>query len=152
MQQVVQARTTLEDIVLPDAMVTLAVQLSTEMDVQGHRSDIVILKTARVLAALLEEKKVKKEHLAEAARYALPHRITHTQLTSPGTVLEKLEGALSKVLYGKAESGSVKAEEMDEDPWDDISTQVPGHVAASNTDILFSFLQEKKKLYLTQMN
>lgn len=152
MQQVVQARAALESIVLPEAMISLAVQLSTAMDVQGHRSDIVILKTARVLAALLEEKEVKKAHLAEAARYALPHRITHTQLASPGTILEKLEGALSKVLYDEAESGGVKAEEINDDCWDDISTQVPGHVAASNTDILFSFLEEKKKLYLTQMN
>ena len=107
---------------------------------------------SKVLAALLEDSVVKKEHLAEAARFALPHRITNARIATPGIILEKLEGALSKVLFNESPSDSVKAAENEYDFGEDISTQVPGHMAASNTDMLFSFLEEKKKLFLTQMN
>jgi hypothetical protein len=43
--------------------------------------------------------------------------------------------------------GGLKADEVESDSWDDISTQVPGHVAASNTDMIFSYLEEKKTLF-----
>ena len=151
-RQIVQARSFLEKVRIPGAMIALAVRLSTEVEVQGHRSDIVILKTAKALAAILEKREVEKEHIAEAARFALPHRITNAGIATPGILQEKLEEALSKVIYDEPVPGGLKADEVDSDSWDDISTQVPGHVAASNTDMIFSFLEEKKKLFLTQMS
>ena len=56
------------------------------------------------------------------------------------------------MIYDEPVSGGLKADEVDADSWDDISTQVPGHVAASNTDMIFSFIEERKKLFLTQMS
>ncbi len=52
--------------------------------------------------------------------------------------------------YGKEEDPAAPEEDLE--PWDDISAQVPGSNAASNVDMLFSFLEEKKKLFLMQTN
>ncbi len=150
--QIIQARSKLNEIKIPSEMLELAVRLSTEVHVQGHRSDIAILKTARALAALLETQAIEKAHIAEAARFVLPHRITNIGLATPEILQEKLEEALSKVLGDAPPPQGQEEDDPDEDDWDDISTQTPGSTAASNTDMLFSFLEEKKKLFLTPMN
>jgi len=36
------------------------------------------------------------------------------------------------------------------DDWDDIAEQVPGATAASNVGLLFTFLAEKKKSFLSR--
>ena len=133
-------------------MVELAVILSTEVEAQGHRSDIAIIKTARALAALLEDDEIGQEHILEAARFVLPHRITNIPLTTAERTEEKLEEILTGVLNReKVEKTPTELKEEGE-PWDEISEQVPGAMAASNVDMLFSFLEEKKKLFSMQMN
>lgn len=148
---IIRARSSLGEIKTPDAMVELAVRLSTEVGAHGHRSDIAIVKTAKALAALMEKTEVGKEHIAEAARFVLPHRITNAPLATPEILKEKLEEALSKVMDRKSPE-NVSETGDDTDSWDDICTQVPGATAASNTDMLFSFLKEKKKLFSTLTN
>lgn len=151
-KQVVQARSALDGISIPDGMLDLAVRLSSEVAVQGHRSDIVILKTAKALAALLEKPEVEKAHIAEAARFALPHRITNVPLATPEILQKKLEEALSRVMNNQPAIHHPVEDEIDPEAWDEISTQTPGATAASNTDMFFSFLERKKKLYSTPMN
>lgn len=46
-----------------------------EAGVDGHRSDIVMLKTAKALCAFSGQKVVTMEHVAEAASLVLPHRM-----------------------------------------------------------------------------
>ncbi len=149
-RQIAQARTSLDETLIPDDMVALAVRLSTEVGAQGHRSDIVMLKTARALAAMLENKQVETEHVIEAARYVLPHRMTGAMIATPENLRENLEAALARVL--KKDLNPVRQENTDQlDCWYETSTGVPGPMAISNADMIFSFL-EKKKLFLKQMN
>jgi len=49
-----------------------------ELGVDGHRADIVTLKTARALAAYEDRTKVTGEDVAAAAELALPHRVRRT--------------------------------------------------------------------------
>ncbi len=148
--QIIRARKTLVSVGIPDAMLALAVRLSTEVKVQGHRSDIVILKTARALAAMLEKTEVAREHIIEAARYALPHRIANAPLATPERLQEQLDQALSRVLGNPDVPTRPGPDEVEPD-WDDVSTVVPGPMAISHADMIFSFL-EKKKRFLTPMN
>jgi Mg-chelatase subunit ChlI len=139
-EQVEQARKKLPAIQFSNRMVKLAVQLSLELEIQGHRSDIAILKTARALAALLEDDAIVKDHIIEAARYVLPHRMTHIPLATPEMIQEKLQNALSRIFDQAAGTkDEVPHEIMDDnmDFLDDIVTEVPGAAAATNTDILF---------------
>ncbi len=145
--QVLVAREQIKSISIPHEMIELAVQLSVEVEVQGHRADIAIIKTARSLAAFLEHPEVNQEHIAEAARFVLLHRITTMPLATAGLLEEKLEEILAGVLdKEKLQKSNTSFEEAYE-PWDEISEQVPGANAASNVDMLFSFLEEKKSCF-----
>jgi magnesium chelatase subunit I len=150
--QVLTARELVNSVTIPQEMIELAVQLSVEVEAQGHRAEIAIIKTARSLAAFLENSEVNQDHIAEAARFVLLHRITNIPLATAGLLEEKLEEILTGILdKEKLEKSDTSFEEAYE-PWDEISEQVPGANAASNVDMLFSFLEEKKKLFSMPMN
>ena len=131
-------------------MIRLAVQLATDVEAQGHRADIAIIKTARALAAFLEKSSVGPEHIAEAARFVLLHRITNMPLASVGLLEERLEELLAGMLGGDQPDDSDRPIEEPEASWDEVDEQVPGSTAASNVDMMFFFLEEKKKLFLKQ--
>ncbi|WP_208599542.1 ATP-binding protein [Desulfospira joergensenii] len=148
---ILQSKGSFDGIQVPDEMLDLAVRLSMEVAAHGHRADVAMIKTAKALASMLEKQVVEKEHIIEAARFVLPHRMTDLHLATPEMLREKLEEVLSKVMDGKtAETPSFATE--DSDDWDDISMQTPGATAASNVDMLFSFFEEKKKLFLKPMS
>ena len=150
--QILTARKTVPEVKVSAEMIEIAVQLSTGVEVQGHRADIAIIKAARALAAFMEDNTVNQAHVAEAARFVLLHRITNIPLATADHLEKKLEELLAGVLdREKVEKSADKIEEEFE-PWDDISEQVPGANAASSVDMLFSFIEEKKKQSLTQMN
>ncbi len=151
-KQILEARGRLKSVKIPQKMVELAVTLSSAVRVQGHRSDIAIIKTARALAAFLENQEIREDHIFAAARFVLPHRTSRSMLATSENTTKSLEDTLAQFEnnYGKEEDPAAPEEDLE--PWDDISAQVPGSNAASNVDMLFSFLEEKKKLFLMQTN
>ena len=153
-RQIAQARGRLDGIEVANTMIDLAVRLSTAVEAQGHRAEIAILKTAKAMAAILEQSRVESAHIAEAARLVLPHRITQVALATPEMLAQTLEEALRRELDGQLTPARPTAQDSSPDDWEDedISTEVPGSWAASNTDMIFSFLEDKKKLFLTPMN
>ena len=50
------------------------------MGVDGHRADIIMLKSAKALAACNGRKEVRKEDIHTAAELALPHRVRRQPL------------------------------------------------------------------------
>lgn len=58
-----------------DGMLELAARLSIEMDVDGHRADIGLIKTASTIAALKGREDVTADDMLEAAALVLPHRM-----------------------------------------------------------------------------
>ena len=151
-QQVIAARKSVPSVSIPNQMIRLAVQVASEVEAQGHRAEIAIIKTARALAAFLEKQRVERDHIAEAARYVLLHRITNMPLASAGLLEERLEEILAGTVENKKPDASDGSFEDPEEGWDEIEEQVPGSTAASNVDMMFSFLEEKKKLFLRQMS
>jgi len=142
--QVRTARSLLLDTSVPEEMVTMAVALSAEARAQGHRAEIGIIKTARALAAFLEAGRVGPEHIIEAARFVLPHRITTLSFATGDQLDEALEDIFKKVLddeqvpeQGTADTGI--------DEWEDLDKTVPGANAASHVGMIFTFMAEKKK-------
>lgn len=151
-KQIFEARRGLNSVKIPPKMVEFAVTLSSAVQVQGHRSDIAIIKTARALAALLENQEIGKGHILEAAKFVLPHRISTIMLATSENTTKSLEDTLAQFDSNYEKEDNSTALEEDTEPWDDFSEQVPGSNAASNVDMLFSLLEEKKKLFLTQTN
>lgn len=143
--QILAARSALDGVEIPGDMVELAVALSTEVRAQGHRAEIGIIKAARALASFLECDKVGPEHVIEAARFVLPHRITTLSFATSEQIDEKLEEIFARVLDQEQSTVVASVGEGSVDEWDDIDEQVPGSTAASNVGMLFTFLAEKKK-------
>jgi Mg-chelatase subunit ChlI len=149
--QIVTARSLINGVTIRKEMIDLAVSLSAKVEAQGHRSDIAIIKSARALAAFLEESVINQEHVIEAARFVLPHRITTIPLATPGILEDKLEEILAGVIAGEGVSNT-SATPQEYDGWDDLDEAVPGATAASHVSMFFNFLEEKKKLFLRQTN
>jgi Mg-chelatase subunit ChlI len=147
-----RARARLPQVVVSDEMLGRAVALAQEVKAQGHRADIGIVKTARALAAFLEEDEVRLDHIREAARFVLPHRITTVALATAEQIEEKLEEALRRVAGDRETADDVQPSTGQIEEWEDLPMQVPGSMAASNVGMLFTFLAEKKKSFSTQMN
>ncbi|NNK58205.1 MAG: AAA domain-containing protein [Desulfofustis sp.] len=145
-EQVSTARSALQNIEIPGAMVEMAVALASEVRAQGHRAEIGIIKAARALAAFLERSEVGPEHVVEAARFVLPHRITTLSFATSEQIDEQLDEVFKKVLDRQQGQETMSEAEGIPDGWADIDEQVPGSTAASNVGMLFSFLAEKKKL------
>jgi Mg-chelatase subunit ChlI len=68
-----------------------------EMEVDGHRGDIVILKTALAHAAFNERTKITQEDILIAAELALPHRLKRQPFQDTSTQLEELSEKLEQV-------------------------------------------------------
>ncbi len=65
----------LPQVTASNEILRMAAQISIALEVDGHRADITLIKTAETLAAVDGRTEVTKEDLREAARLALPHRM-----------------------------------------------------------------------------
>lgn len=58
-----------------DLLIDTAVKISLALGVDGHRSDLTLVRAALAFAALDGEQKVTRDHVARAACLSLPHRM-----------------------------------------------------------------------------
>lgn len=70
-----QARQLLAQVSIADDLLTRVAKMAIELDVDGHRADITVIKTALTLAAFAGRTTVDLEDIKKAARLALPHRM-----------------------------------------------------------------------------
>jgi magnesium chelatase subunit I len=74
-EQIVHARELLPDVRISDGLLNKIAQLSIEIGVDGHRADIIMMKTAKTTAAFHQRTEVTHEDLEESADMALQHRV-----------------------------------------------------------------------------
>ncbi|MBN2501846.1 MAG: ATP-binding protein [Anaerolineales bacterium] len=77
--------------------------LTASLNVDGHRADLVILKTARAHAAFEGRQKITDLDIALAAELALPHRIKHGPFHQAEVSAEQLYDRISE-LQGEGEA------------------------------------------------
>ncbi|MBP1624559.1 MAG: ChlI component of cobalt chelatase involved in biosynthesis, partial [Acidobacteria bacterium] len=128
---------------IPDNLMTAIVSLTLELQLQGHRADITILKAARAHAALMEKNAIDRSDILEVAPLAVLHRMKSSPLERAEDVREKVQDALDAVLGLKSDAtgNSRKPAEMTLEEMAE-SMQVPGAMAAGS--ILFAFLDGKQ--------
>ncbi len=137
------ARRRLRDVAVPDEMVHMAVCIAARAGVQGHRPDIVMVKTARALAALLERQRISQELLFEAARLVLAHRMQNALLGSPEETESEIDGILRRTVEHDGLTGGRASPEHEGDEDETEEMQVPGSAAAGS--ILLSLFEPVKK-------
>ena len=69
--------------------------LTSEMEVDGHRSDLVILKAARAQAAYEGRTRITPRDIAMAAELALPHRVKAGPFRKSAVGVQTLEAKLA---------------------------------------------------------
>ncbi|MDR1657096.1 MAG: ATP-binding protein [Deltaproteobacteria bacterium] len=74
-EQIQKARIIGQNVSISEALLEKLVTTAIDFQVDGHRSDIVMFKAAKTLAALADRTEVTYEDLEQAAQLALPHRL-----------------------------------------------------------------------------
>ncbi len=73
-QQLITAKKCLKTLRIEDGLIEKAAALALFHKVEGHRADILLLKTARAYAAFVAANKVTESHLKKIAPFVLLHR------------------------------------------------------------------------------
>ena len=77
--------------------------LSADLNVDGHRADLVVLKTARANAAFENRLAISDRDIAMAAELAYPHRIRRGPFHQTEITMEQLQDRIEQ-LHGQSES------------------------------------------------
>ena len=94
-ERILKAREVVEEVKYSSRNLLTIATLTASLNVEGHRSDLVILKAARAQAAFEDRKAISDHDIALAAELALPHRVRrgpfHQGDISPDQLLERIE-------------------------------------------------------------
>ncbi len=94
-QRIAHARTLVDKVTYSNRDLLSIAALTSSLNVDGHRADLVILKTARAQAAFDGRTAINDMDIALAAELALPHRINRTPFNqegmTPGQLRERIE-------------------------------------------------------------
>lgn len=93
-EQVRRAQELLGSVIIPDRLYEDAAKIGVALQVDGHRSDIVLLKAACTLAALEGAAEVTREHLIEVAPMVLTHRMRRLPFDTTDGLPENWESIL----------------------------------------------------------
>ncbi len=102
-EQIKQARKILPDVEYSSKNLVDIANLSTSLQVDGHRSDLVILKTARAHAAFEGRKAITGRDIALAAELAYPHRIKRGPFQQSDVSAEELAEKIEQLTGGSPE-------------------------------------------------
>jgi len=95
-RQIAQARELLPQVRYTQTDLSVIARLTAELGVDGHRPDLVILKTARANAAFEGRTRIHDQDILLAAELALPHRLKRHPLQPAETTLDDLEQRLAE--------------------------------------------------------
>ncbi len=95
-ERIVVARELLPRITYEASDLYIIAQLTAEMEVDGHRADIVILKAAMAQAAFQGNERISEADILLAAELALPHRLRRRPFEEADDQLAKLEQRLEE--------------------------------------------------------
>lgn len=84
-ERIVAARRTLGSVAVPEDVMRAIVELAIETEVDGHRADIVMLKTVKAIAAWRGDGEAAREDVMQAARLVLPHRMRRKPFQNVGS-------------------------------------------------------------------
>lgn len=117
-KQIEQARQLVESVAYTQRDLLIIADLTSSMEVDGHRSDLVILKAARAQAAFEGRTQINPRDIALAAELALPHRVKAGPFRKSESGVEQLNSKIAdlkmQTVLAEAEDDTPKAEEDEE--------------------------------------
>ena len=80
LSRIKKAREALMNIAVTDNAMQLAASIARESNCAGHRAELVVIETAKAIAAFDQRSVLNISDIKEAAKYALPHRARQTDI------------------------------------------------------------------------
>jgi Mg-chelatase subunit ChlI len=96
-QEIAQARRALPGVSYDSGDLYMIAELTSSFEVDGHRADIVILKSALANAAFAGREHIVEMDILQAAELALPHRLKKQPLEDPSADIQGLQARLDEV-------------------------------------------------------
>lgn len=132
-QEIARARELLPDVTYTETDLYTIARLTSSFQVDGHRADIVILKTAIAHAAFRGRLQITDEDILIAAELALPHRLRKHPFQEGGITSEELGAALKELSQellllrngGNEENDGVKKTEQSQEEGEGENNQTP---------------------------
>ncbi len=121
-KQIQQARLLVDKVQYTTRDLLTIADLTARMEVDGHRADLVILKTARAQAAFDGRTAITPHDIALAAELTLPHRVRNGLFRQSEMGLQALEEKIDQ-LKGQADSSAGDKDENDSKQDSDESQQ-----------------------------
>ena len=102
---ITEARKRRDKVQVTDSVLEEIVSMTTQLSLDGHRADIVILKAARALAAFKGKDTIGAEDIREAAMLSLVHRARRLPFEEMGAERGKIEEVLSGLRIARTFAG-----------------------------------------------
>ncbi|MDI6864158.1 ATP-binding protein [Thermodesulfovibrio yellowstonii] len=96
-EKIINAKERLKDVTINEESVSAVVDITAELNLDGHRADIVMLKTARAFAAFSGRTKITHEDIKKIAPLALRHRLKRLPFEDISQETEKLHAILERI-------------------------------------------------------
>jgi Mg-chelatase subunit ChlI len=105
--KIANARELLEDVSYTKQDLLAIAALTSSLEVDGHRADLVILKSARAHAAFEAREAINQRDIALAAELALPHRLRRGPFQQVEIDIEELQARIDEI---QSQVGGAKTE------------------------------------------
>jgi Mg-chelatase subunit ChlI len=112
--QIEQARTLVDNVTHTTRDLLSIAALTSSLNVDGHRADLVILKTARAHAAFEGHTAIQERDIALAAELALPHRIKRGPFQQTEISMEDLQERIEQLQGATSTTGEPEPAPSDE--------------------------------------
>lgn len=107
-RQIEQARSIVDEVRYSTRDLVAIASLTSSLNVDGHRADLVILKTARAHAAFENRSAITDRDIALAAELALPHRIRRGPFYQAEMTMEDLQERIEQLQGAMAEQSEAE--------------------------------------------
>jgi len=94
---IINAKARLNTVEITDAVLERIVGVTSPLNLDGHRADIVMMKSARALAAFRNKDAIDASDIRDAAQLSLLHRMKRLPFEEIGKEKEKLLAALAEM-------------------------------------------------------
>jgi magnesium chelatase subunit I len=97
LEKILKAKENLKKVEIDDEVLSLVVEITSELNLDGHRADIVMLKSARAYNAFNGREKITSEEIKKVAPLALRHRLKRLPFEDISSEVEKLHAILERI-------------------------------------------------------
>jgi Mg-chelatase subunit ChlI len=111
-ERIATARDLLDEVKHTQRDLRLIATMMAEMNIDGHRADLVVLKTARAHAAYEGRKCISDQDIALAIRLAIPHRLKRGPFADAQAQLNNIQDLINDQ---RAQMEEAEGEETDEE-------------------------------------